>query len=255
MAVFEKEEMEIKNLKIFYGNMEDNPVFEGFSLKVKTKSITAILAPSGTGKTTFLSFLAFPDSKKFNVSCDFNSFSPFVSCVFQEPRLFPWLSVIENVALPLRRFYGKKKRLELAGLLLKENSLYGLRDRFPCEISGGEKGRVSIARALAYAGFCSHNGLLPLILLDEPCKSQDQEKKNEFYGNLRNLVEKKSATVFFVTHSIDKALSVADRILVFKDRPVSLAGDFSITQNYAGSGQSNPGKIARLELMEILSKS
>lgn len=252
---FGADAMEIKNLKILYGDRTDNRIFDGFSVKVKTRSVTAILAPSGTGKTTFLSFLAFPDSKKFKGSCDFNSFSPFVSCVFQEPRLFPWLSVIENVALPLRKFYGKKKRLELAGLALKENSLYGLKDKFPWEISGGEKGRVSIARAFAYAGFCNNGGVLPLLLLDEPCKSQDQERKREFYANLHNLVEKKSATVIFVTHSADEALSVADRILVFKGRPVCIAGDFDNPGNYDGDGKKNPGEIIRMDLMEVMSQS
>lgn len=255
MCSLESDTMEIKNLKISYGDMVDNPVFKGFSLKVKTKSVIAILAPSGTGKTTLLSFLAYPGAKRFNGSCDFNSFSPFVSCVFQEPRLLPWLSVIDNVALPLERFYRKNKRRELAGLVLRENSIYGLRDKFPHEISGGEKGRVAVARAFAYAGFCCREDLLPLILLDEPSKSQDQERKVEFYRNLRTLVEKKSATAILATHSVDEAFSVADRILIFKGRPVFIAGDYDISKDCTGGGHKNYKEIIKMELMNNVIKS
>ena len=177
-------------------------IFNDFSLELNNGEILAVMGPSGCGKTTLLALVAGilkPQKGKID-----NSFEK-IAYVFQEPRLFPWLTVKENLLAVL-----DKRDKSAEETVMKCLSLVDLADdcnKYPDELSGGMKSRVSLARALAYGG--------DFFLFDEPFAALDEGLRKALSVKIKDYLRQNDASAIFITHNREDAEQIADRILTF----------------------------------------
>src|SRR6266700_3057578 len=137
---------------------------------------------------------------------------PLNSMVFQEQSIFPWLSVRDNVAFGLKaQGVGRRDRYRIVEPFIRKVGLTGFEDALPHELSGGMKQRVSIARAFATDP--------EILLMDEPFAALDEQNKLILQGELLRVWEELRKTILYVTHSIDEAILLADRVMVMSGRP------------------------------------
>jgi NitT/TauT family transport system ATP-binding protein len=186
------------------------------SIDIGDAEFVCFLGPSGCGKTTLLriiSGLDIPDSGDIFLHGEkIIGPSPKRGMVFQEYSLFPWKSVIENVIFgPMMAGVKKKDALKEAHKYLELVGLEQFKDSFPHELSGGMKQRVAIARALANEP--------EVLLMDEPFGALDAQTRNVLQSELLQIWGKKRITILFVTHSVDEAVFLADRIVMMSSRP------------------------------------
>ncbi|MFG6149728.1 ABC transporter ATP-binding protein [Halobacillus sp. B23F22_1] len=200
--------------KVFYKKGNSVTALQDISIDVKDGEFICLIGPSGCGKTTLLRILAElekPSTGEFTID-QRKEGRPLQSMVFQERGVIPWLTVEENVA------FGLKMR-HLPKVYIKERTAYYLEkvglDRFaklyPKELSGGMKQRVSIARAFANDP--------EILLMDEPFAALDEQNKFILQEELLNIWSETKKTVLFITHSIDEALLLSDRILLMSSQP------------------------------------
>jgi sulfonate transport system ATP-binding protein len=194
----------IRGLRKAYGA---HLVFDGLDLDVARGERIAILGASGCGKSTLLRCIAGlerPDAGTIATTGE-------VGVVFQEPRLFPWLDVARNVAFPAR---NAAERARVDGVL----GLVGLATaakRLPKELSGGMAQRAALARALVRDP--------QLLLLDEPFAALDALRRIELRAAVREILEFTRASAILVTHDVEDALALADRVLVLAGTPAEIA--------------------------------
>lgn len=193
-------------------------VLEGFSLQIKSGEFISLLGPSGCGKSTFLNILAGLESYNGgNVLVDgqhVEGINKDVGVVFQQYALFPWLTAQKNVEVGLKiRGVPKAERRDRAAEVLKTVGLEAAADRLPHQLSGGMRQRVAIARVLAYEP--------DILVFDEPFAALDAQTREFLQGELLRIWESGSTkkTVLFVTHSIDEAIFLSDRIAVMTRGP------------------------------------
>ncbi len=181
------------------------------SLHIPDSQWISLLGPSGSGKTTLLKLIAGLEEKtggKFEQN--FNKKE--ISYVFQDAALLPWLTVMENIILPLTlRGIAVASAESEAQPWIKKLKLDKFTKQYPSQLSGGLKMRVSVARALITKP--------KLILLDEPFAALDEPIRIELGLELRELWKQLKPTIVFVTHSITEALWLSDRVLVFQGQP------------------------------------
>jgi NitT/TauT family transport system ATP-binding protein len=206
------------NVSKVWGAGTDRAVeaLKNFNIEVGQNEFVVLLGPSGCGKSTLLYLIAgleeltggtieghgvpvtAPDSDR--------------SLIFQESSLYPWLSVVENVTFGLKlRGMGKAERNKIAATLLTKVGLGGFGDKRPDELSGGMRQRAAVARALAMEP--------RVLLMDEPFAALDVQTRSKLQDFLIQVWRDSSASVLFVTHHIDEALALADRVVVFTARP------------------------------------
>jgi NitT/TauT family transport system ATP-binding protein len=191
----------------------------GIDLKIRAGEFFCIVGPSGCGKTTLLRILAGLETKssgRIEVHRDPAASDtrgrPLNSMVFQEQSIFPWKNVRDNVAFGLKaRGFSRHERAEIAEAYIKKVGLGGFENALPHQLSGGMKQRVSIARAFANDP--------EIMLMDEPFAALDEQTKLILQAELLRIWEETRKTVVYVTHSIDEAIVLADRILVMSARP------------------------------------
>jgi ABC-type nitrate/sulfonate/bicarbonate transport system ATPase subunit len=179
-----------------------------------------LIGPSGTGKTTVLRILVGLD-RDFEGRISPEPGSIQTGMVFQEPRLLPWLSVEANVRLALPR---AKRRRPLDDLFA-DLGLAEWRGRYPGELSGGMARRVALARALAIEP--------TLLVFDEPFVSLDALAATELRKAVFDIVTMRRLTVLMVTHNIDEALMLADRLILLTARPASLLAEVRLHEHRA----------------------
>ena len=184
----------------------EQPVLSDVSLTLTEGSFSVLVGESGSGKSTILKIIA---GLLTETSGSVESTSS-ISMAFQSGALFPWLTVYENVALPLRSQKDtetsiKKKSLEA----LIEMGLTEYRDKLPKELSGGQRQRVGIARALATDS--------QTILLDEPFSALDIKTTKELHSDLIALWQKTGKTIVMVSHSIEEAVALAQHIYLMDE--------------------------------------
>jgi len=190
------------------------------SATVDERELVVALGPSGCGKTTFLRLIAGleqPDSGEIEINNrEVSSVRRLIpphqrglSMIFQDLALWPHMQVLGNVTFGLGKKPGGRTQVQERALeVLRWVGLDGHRARYPHQLSGGERQRLAIARALAPGH--------PYLLMDEPFSSLDPILKQEMIGLLRRLREELEITVLYVTHNLDEALALADRILMMK---------------------------------------
>ena len=195
--------LQIKDLSV---SQEEKKLFSDFSLELKSNQIIGIKGPSGKGKTTLLNCIAdvLPKDNIFVITGSIQKKSNIkISYVFQEHRLIPFISVLKNVMLPLEKIMTNDEAEQIAMNYLKEFELLYKKDNFPNELSGGEKQRVSLARAFAYPS--------DLLLMDEPFQSQDLQKKQKLIMMTKNILQKESRAIIFVSHSEDELEQLCEK--------------------------------------------
>lgn len=204
------------SLRFTKDNETSTVALDDVSLDVNDGEFVCFIGPSGCGKTSLLriiSGLNMPDEGEVHLDNQLiKDPGPELGMVFQEYSLFPWKTVVENVIFGPRMGGVKKedalkdaeKYLELVGLQQFRNS-------YPYELSGGMKQRVAIARALANEP--------SVLLMDEPFGALDAQTRNILQQELLDIWQKKNITIIFVTHSVDEAVFLADRIVLMSARP------------------------------------
>ena len=196
---------------------------ESISLEIPDGQFAAVVGPSGCGKSTLLSLVAGlrrPTSGA--VLCDGEPMiAPKprkVGMIFQEANLLPWLTAVDNVAFPLKlRRVPKAERLAAARRMLDLTGLAGFEDRLPHQLSGGMKQRVAIARGLVQNP--------AVLLMDEPFASLDEQTRMVLGDELLRIWSETRKTVLFVTHSLNEAVYLADRVVVLSARPGRVVDD------------------------------
>jgi spermidine/putrescine ABC transporter ATP-binding subunit len=201
----------IRKLCKSYG---DVTAVKSVTLEVQPGEFLALLGPSGSGKTTLLMGVAgfdFPDSGQIDIGGEDVTWSPphkrDLGMVFQRYTLFPHMTVLDNIAFPLRmRKVGRAERQERARAALRTVRLEGYGDRMPAQLSGGQQQRVALARAIVYNP--------KVLLMDEPLSALDKKLREEMQVEIKHLQRALGITVIFVTHDQTEALTMADRIAV-----------------------------------------
>jgi NitT/TauT family transport system ATP-binding protein len=201
------------------------PALQDISLEIKTGEFVALVGPSGCGKSTLLQVFArlLPASKgiiRFTSTTPDQNL-PNVGMVFQQHGVFPWLTVLDNVIFGLERHrltQAEKRARALA--CLQRLHLTGFEAAYPYQLSGGMQQRVNIARALVSQA--------PILLMDEPFGSLDAQTRLVMQEELISLWENERQTVVYVTHDIDEALFLSDRVLVMSHRPGRIIADIAV---------------------------
>lgn len=200
-------------------------VVDGFTLEFKTGELTALVGPSGCGKSTLLHLAAGlekPDQGQ--VLADGKRIAgpnPSRTLVFQEHALYPWLTLRDNVALALE-FQGtaKARARTQADAWLDRVGLQGFETYYPHQVSGGMRQRAALARAFIAQP--------QTLLMDEPFGALDALTRLSLQDVLRQLIREEKPSVVLVTHDVDEALYLADRIVVFSQRPARVLREFNL---------------------------
>jgi NitT/TauT family transport system ATP-binding protein len=191
-------------------------VLDGVDLSIRKGEFITLVGPSGSGKSVLLDIIGgLTQATGGNVELDGKRITrpdPKTGYVFQQYALFPWRTALANIEYALEvRGVGKAERTATARHLLSLFGLAGFEDRFPNQLSGGMQQRVAIARALASNP--------EVLLMDEPFAALDQQTRELLQGELLRIWGNIKTTVIFVTHSIDEAIFLADRVVVMTARP------------------------------------
>jgi NitT/TauT family transport system ATP-binding protein len=202
--------------KVFTKDKRIVRALEDFDLEVAEGEFVCLLGPSGCGKTTVLRIIAGLETKSAGQVLvhgeEIDGSRPRVGMVFQEFALFPWRTARKNVEFGLEvKGVPEAARARTAAKYLDLVGLRGFADSYPRELSGGMKQRVAIARALANEP--------AVLLMDEPFGSLDAQTRNLMQKELLRIWSATKKTILFVTHSVDEAVYLADRIAVMTARP------------------------------------
>lgn len=194
------------------------PTLSGFRAEIAPSSVTAILGPSGIGKSTLLRIIAGIDRDfSGHVTIDGQPAAQAAppGFLFQDPRLLPWLTTLDNV-----RTAGTGVSTEKAMAALGRTGLAGHANLYPHQLSGGMQRRAALARALALNA--------SLLLLDEPFVSLDRVLVEEMYALIASVAASEQPTMVLVTHMAEDAARLADRVLVLSGTPAQIAADLAL---------------------------
>lgn len=195
------------------------------NLELKDGEFVCVLGPSGCGKSTLLNIIAGLDKATQGTVelCGKRvcSAGPDRAVMFQESALFPWMRAVDNVAFPLKvAGVPKQERTERAMEYLRMVRLEGFASRFPHELSGGMRQRVALARALILDS--------KVLLMDEPFAALDSQTKTILQLELQRIWLETKRTIFFVTHNVEEAVLLADRVVVMSAHPGTIKKEFRI---------------------------
>ena len=206
--------LQVNNLsKTFYTKKDELKVIDNISFDVFEKDIVALIGPSGCGKSSILNIISNLDkqykgtiSKKENIK---------IAYMFQEDTLFDWLTIYENAVFNLKLTKNlAKENIEYVNNLLRKYKLYEFKDNYPNTLSGGMKQRLSLIRTLS---------LKPnILLLDEPFCALDYQTKLKIITDVYNIIKEEKITAIIVTHDIEEAISLCNKIIVLTNRPTKI---------------------------------
>lgn len=192
---------------------------DNVSLSVGQGEFVCMLGASGCGKSTLLSLVAGLDSP---TTGRIGTEGRRIAMMFQEPALFPWLTVSANVEMAMRvQGVAKRERRTRAAEFLEIVHLGGFGDKRPHELSGGMRQRVSLARALAQDA--------DVLLMDEPFGALDAMTRDLLHDELERIWRERGLSVLFVTHNVREAVRLGDRVVLLSSRPGRVVEDFPVT--------------------------
>jgi NitT/TauT family transport system ATP-binding protein len=226
----------VKNLNKRYRARDgDVPALTAVDFNVQNGEFVTIVGPSGCGKSTLLYILGgFITADDGLVEVEGKRVTgPGVDrgVVFQEYALFPWLTVVQNIGYGLEMTgVPREQREETVRRLIRTIGLEGFEHRFPRELSGGMKQRVAIARTLAYDP--------KILLLDEPFGALDAQTRETMQDELLRLWQENRKTVVMVTHDVNEAVYLSDRVLVMSQRPGRIVQEFTISIDRSGDREA-----------------
>ncbi len=240
-------QLTLNNLSKSYGA---NHVLQDISLSVKEGEFVSIVGPSGSGKSTIFQLIGglyTPDDGTILLDGNvLNDSRGHISYMPQSPALFPWRTVLQNVELSSEiagTQFDRSKTMEL----IKSAGLSGFEDAYPSELSGGMKQRVSFIRSL--------NAPQSIICLDEPFSALDEFTRLEMQQWLLSIWETYKKSILFITHDIDEALFLSDRIVVLSDKPAVVKQELVVPFGRPRSEElllSNPFLTLKREIYNLL---
>ena len=205
--------LRLSNVARSFGAVE---VFQNLNLEIARGEFVAVVGPSGCGKTTLLNLLSGHD----NPTSGEIARNGTTRMVFQQDGLLPWLRAGENIELGLRHLKDETARQKQSAELLALIGMSEFGAHFPHQLSGGMRQRVEIARALA--------GETDVLMLDEPFSALDYLTRLRLRNEFARLLFERPRTVIFVTHDIEEAAHLADRIVVLSPRPARICCEVTI---------------------------
>jgi ABC-type nitrate/sulfonate/bicarbonate transport system ATPase subunit len=221
--------IEVEGLKKSFDSLK---VLDGISFKVKSGELVTVLGPSGCGKTTLIRILAgllpFDDGNIF-VNGE-------IGVMFQEPRLLPWRTVEKNISLGLE-LQDKPINSSKIDEMLKFLDLYDFKNFYPSELSAGMKQRVALARTLIIEP--------TVLLMDEPLSALDPVTRRKLQDKILEIHKEKKLTILFVTHSVEEAIYLGNRIIIFSQKPTKIK---AIIKNHGKSVRKKIESIMKLQL-------
>jgi ABC-type nitrate/sulfonate/bicarbonate transport system ATPase subunit len=213
------EKLEIDHL---YKSFEGQLILDDLSLSVGDGEFLSILGPSGSGKSTLFHLIGgLYTPEKGSITIDgktINGQRGYISYMPQAPSLLPWRTVEDNVLLG-QELSGKKDRQGARGMI-ERAGLAGYEKAYPHELSGGMKQRVAFIRALLSPQ--------PIICLDEPFSALDEFTRLDMQKWLLSIWEENKKSIIFVTHNIEEALFLSDRLIVLSPRPAAIKSEFNV---------------------------
>lgn len=219
-------ELKIENIsKTFMNDGEENQVLKDISFDVDEGKFVSLLGPSGCGKTTLLTIIAgFQEATSGQILVNGNLVTkpgPDRGFVFQNYALFPWMSVSDNIRFPMKQIkLAKEEREERLNELLKVAKLSDRGDLYPHQLSGGMQQRTALVRALATTP--------EVLLMDEPLGALDYQMRQSLQVQLEDIWLKNRTTVVMVTHDVDEAVYLSDRVIVLSTDKGKIAEDLDI---------------------------
>ena len=213
----------LRDVKLQYGAF---PAIERISFEVPKGQFVAVVGPTGCGKSSVLNLvaglLAPTEGEVTTAGRAVEAVNRDCAYMFQADALLPWKSALENVLLgPLLRGTPRPRARELAREWLARVGLRGFEDRYPHQLSGGQRKRVAMAQALI--------NRLPILLMDEPFSALDAQTRALMEQELLTLWSELGATVLFVTHDLEEAIALSDRVVLFTAGPrATLKGDYRV---------------------------
>lgn len=235
----------LKNIsKSFLTKHKETHTLERVNMEIKTGEFVCILGPSGCGKSTLLNIIAGLEKaskgKIFLNDQEVNEPGPDRAMMFQESALFPWLRVLANVEFGMKMTgIAKEIRREKALKYLKMVHLIKFQNSFIHELSGGMKQRVALARALTLDS--------EVLLMDEPFAALDSQTKSILQIELQRIWLETKKTIIFVTHNVEEAVLLADRVVVMTANPGQIKAEFNIQL-------SRPRQVEDLDLAYMVAK-
>ncbi|MGN7408878.1 ABC transporter ATP-binding protein [Sporosarcina sp. SAFN-010] len=240
-------QLTLENLSKSYGL---NHVLQDITLSVKEGEFVSIVGPSGSGKSTIFQLIGglyTPESGTISLDGSvLNNSRGHISYMPQSPALFPWRTVLQNVELSAEIAGTKQDRTKTLELI-KSAGLSGYEDAYPNELSGGMKQRVSFIRSL--------NAPQSIICLDEPFSALDEFTRLEMQQWLLSIWETYKKSILFITHDIDEALFLSDRIIVLSDKPAVVKKEITVPFDRPRSEEllmSDPFLALKREIYNLL---
>lgn len=206
--------IEFKNVnKVFYTTEDETKALDNLNFHIHEGEIVAIIGPSGSGKSTILNLI----SKTIEPTSGNVIVKGKIGYMFQHDNLLEWYNVLDNINIGLK--IQKKKNDKLINRLIDEYGLWDFKNKYPYELSGGMRQRVALIRTLVVDP--------DILLLDEPFSALDAQTKISVIDEILKIIRREKKTTVFVTHDINEAIKIADRIIVLSDRPAHIKSIYS----------------------------
>lgn len=215
--------LSFENVSFAYHNLKgETQAIQNLSFQIKEGEFVAIVGPSGCGKSTIFSLISgLFEPEEGSIEFSENHIRPTIGYMLQKDHLFPWRTIWSNCMLGLEIQQCKtKEKIAYAEYLLKEYNLWDFRNKKPNELSGGMRQRAALVRTLVMNP--------DLFLLDEPFSALDFQTRIEVSEDIASIIRNSGKTVILITHDLQEAISLSDRILVLSKRPATVIRNIDI---------------------------